>query len=87
MTRQPEWVRRAQVRKLPDRDRDRYRLPSRRLTQQHTPVWRQAEPWRPTWRDNVRTVFEIVAGVTVLGGIALAFFLWSWIIAALQVTP
>ena len=56
------------------------------MTRKHVPVWRQAEPFRMTWRDNVRTVVEILAGVVVLGMIALAFFLWAWIIAASRVT-
>jgi len=49
----------------------------------HPSPWRQAEPFRMSWRDNARTVLEIVAGVVVLGGIAFAFFLWAWIIASL----
>ncbi|HYI66336.1 MAG TPA: hypothetical protein VEW95_05395 [Candidatus Limnocylindrales bacterium] len=53
----------------------------------HPAPWRQSEPWRMTWRDNVRTVVEILLGLFVIAEIVVAVFLWSWIAAASRVTP
>jgi hypothetical protein len=53
----------------------------------HPSPWRQAEPWRVTAHDNVRTVLEIVAGVSVLILVLLGFYVWAWIAAASMVQP
>lgn len=60
----------------------------RRTTRtRHPAPWRQADPWRMTAHDNVRTVLEIVAGVAVLLLVALGFYVWAWIAAVSMVHP
>lgn len=53
----------------------------------YTPVWRQAEPFRLTWRDHLVTALTIARDVLGMLVVILAILVWVVVASASQVTP
>lgn len=51
------------------------------MTRRSPYPWRQATPYRPTWRDHARDAAEIIAGVVVLGSLLFGIPFLIWLVA------